>query len=97
EGGDPLGAERLEERELRLDRDGVRRDGVDDPAAEPPDVVAQLDRQQVRVRVEAYDELRALPFDLAREPVGERQGRDGHALRSLLRGNYGGPLARGPP
>ena len=40
----PGRAERLEERELRLDRDGVRRDGVDDPAAEAGDVAAQLDR-----------------------------------------------------
>ena len=43
-----LGAERLEERELRLDRDGVRRDRVDDPAAEARDVAAQLDRQAGR-------------------------------------------------
>ena len=78
----PVGAERLEERELRLDRDDVRRDGVDDPAAEargrlggrgPPDVgvAAQLDRQQVEPRVEADDELAALPLDGLGEAVGE--------------------------
>ena len=54
---DPGGAERLEERELRLDGDGVRRDGVDDAAAEARDVAAKLDGQQVEARVEPDDEL----------------------------------------
>ena len=53
----PGGAERLEERELRLDSDRVRGDGVDDPAAETRDVAAQLDRQEIEVRVEPDDEL----------------------------------------
>ena len=74
----PGGPERLEERELRLDRDGVRRDRVDDPAAEARDVAAQLDRQQVGARVEPDDELRALPLDLGGQPVGEGQRGDGH-------------------
>ena len=43
----PVLAERLEERELRLDGDRVRRDRVDDPAAEAGDVAAQLDGHQV--------------------------------------------------
>ena len=74
----PVGAERLEERELRLDRDGVRRDRVDDPAAEARDVAAQLDRQQVGPRIEPDDELAALALDLGGEPVAERERRDSH-------------------
>ena len=87
ERGDPVGAERLEERHLRLDRDDVGADGVDDPAAEAGNGVrglaaaehrlaAQLDRQQVEPRIEADDELAALALDGLREPVGK--GRGGH-------------------
>src|SRR5512146_3599761 len=57
EGSHAGGTERLEERELRLDRHGVRRDRVDETAAEARDVTAELDRQQVEPRVEADDEL----------------------------------------
>ena len=78
EGGHPVGAERLEERELRLDGDRVRRDRVDDPAAEARDVAAQLDRHQVGLRIEPDDELAALALDLGGQPVGEGQRRDGH-------------------
>ena len=74
----PRGSQRLEEGELRLDRDGVRRDRVDDPAAEARNVAAQLDRHQVGMRVEPDDELRALPLDLGGQPVGEGQRGDGH-------------------
>src|SRR5205823_4322586 len=56
EGGDAGRAEHFEEGELRLDGDRVRRDGVDDPAAEARDVPAQLDRQQVWLRIEPDDE-----------------------------------------
>ena len=74
----PAGAERLEERELRLDGDRVRRDRVDDPAAEARDVAAQLDRHQVRVRIEPDHDLRPLALDLGGQTVGERQRGDGH-------------------
>ena len=71
EGGDAVGAEHLEERELRLDGDCVRRDRVDDPAAEPRSrlgrgrpadvrVAAQLEREQVEPRVEPDDQLAVL-------------------------------------
>ena len=95
-----LGAERLEERELRLDRDRMRRDRVDDPAAEAGDVPAQLDREQIGQRVEPDDELAALALDLGREPVGERERGDGHRASSLVAGpeagNERGPHDRGP-
>ena len=92
EGRDPVAAERLEERELRLDRDDVGRDRVDDPAAEARGVrglcaaehrlAAELDGQQVEARIDADDELAALPLDRVRKPVGEGRGRDGcHAER----------------
>ncbi len=82
EGGEPVAAEHLEEGELRLDRDDVRSDRVDDAAAEargclgrrrPADVgvAAQLQREQVEPRVEADDELAALLLDRRRDPVGE--------------------------
>ena len=86
----PVGAERLEERELRLDRDDVRRDRVDDPAAEARRrlagrLAAQLDGKQVRPRIEPDDELRSLALDRLGEPVAERHAaparlhRRGHA------------------
>ncbi len=74
----PGGAERLEERELRLDRDRVRRDRVDDAAAEARDVAAQLDRQQIGRGIEPDDELAPLPLDLGGDPVAEGERRDGH-------------------
>ena len=80
ERGDPRGAQRLEERELRLHGDGMRRHGVDDAAAEAGDVAAELDRQQVDARVEPDHELRALALDLGGEAVGERARGDGHRV-----------------
>ena len=80
EGRHPGRPERLEEGELRLHGDGVRRDRVDQAAAEAGDVAAQLDRHQVDVRVEPDDELRMLALDLGGEPVGEG-GRRGHGHR----------------
>src|SRR6266511_4011980 len=85
---DAVRAQRLEERRLGLDRDHVRSDCVDEPTTEagarvgrclPPQVgvALQLDREQIRARVEADDELRALPLDRVREPVGEVRRRDG--------------------
>ena len=56
----------------------MRRDRVDDPAAEARDVAAQLDRQQVGLRIEPDDELRPLALDLGGQTVGERQRGDGH-------------------
>ncbi len=82
-----LGAVRLEERELRLHGDDVRRDRVDEPAAEARDraggvgVAPQLDREQLDPRVEPDDDLRPLPLDGLGEPVGE--GRGGHGLELL--------------
>jgi hypothetical protein len=55
EGCDAIEAERLEEGQLRLDRDGVRGDRIDDPGAEAGNVAAHLDGEQVRARVEADD------------------------------------------
>ena len=81
----PSGAQRLEEGELRLDRDRVRRDGVDDPAAEAGDsasaggIAAELDGQQVEPRVEPDDELAPLALDRLGEPVAE--GGDGASRR----------------
>ena len=70
----------FEEGQLRLDGDRVRRDGVDDPAAEAGDVTAQLDREQVRIGIESDDELRPLARDLGGKTIGERQRRHGHGL-----------------
>ena len=86
EGAHAVGAERLEERELRLDRDRVRRDRIDDAAAEtrnrvgrgaPGDVgvAPKLDREQVEPRVEPDNKLRALAFDRLGDAVGEGSGR----------------------
>ena len=86
----PVGAERLEERELGLDRDDVRRDGVDDAAAEPADrcrrgLAAQLDGKQVQPRVEADDQLRAFALDGLCEAVGKDRGRRSQAGVEILR------------
>jgi hypothetical protein len=81
-------AELLEERALRLDRDDVGADGVDDPLAEPRDgrrggcaaengLPAKLDGQQVETRVEPDYELGALALDGLAEPVGEVDVRHG--------------------
>ena len=80
EGTDPVRPERLEERELRLHADDVRRDRVDDPAAEARDVAAKLDGQQIRVRIEPDNELRSFALDLGGQAVGERQRGHGHSL-----------------
>src|SRR6266536_2887501 len=90
EGAHAVGTERLEERELRLDRDRVRRNRVDDPAAEARNgvgcctagdvgITAELDRQEVEPRIEADDELRALALDCLADaslamPPGGRPG-----------------------
>ena len=82
EGAPPVRAERLEERDLRLDGHADRCDGVDDPLAEALDRsggglatldgrAAQLHRQTVDARVEPDHELRALSLDRGRQPVGE--------------------------
>jgi hypothetical protein len=74
----------------------VRRDRVDDPAAEASagvgGVVAsevrvplQLDREQVGPRIEPDDQLAALPLDLRRQPIGERSRGDGTIGVDFLR------------
>ena len=63
EGPPPVAAERLEERGLRLDRDDVRRDGVDDPFAEALDRVAAAARR------------RPAPRRAAPRAAGRRRGR----------------------
>ena len=81
-----VAAERLEEGDLRLHRDDVRGNGVDDALAEPLDrrgrrrpaehrLAAQLDGQEVDPRVEPDDELAALPLDRLGDPIGERNDR----------------------
>jgi len=78
-----VGSERLEERALRLHRDGVGRGRVDDPSAEAHERVggallaAQLDGQQLELRVEPDDELAALPLHRLGQPVGKGDRRDG--------------------
>ena len=63
EGAGPVRPERLEERGLRLHRDGVRRDRVDDPAAE------------ARARGGGVADGRARPRRAARAEAGRRPGR----------------------
>ena len=83
----------------------MRRDGVDDPAAEPRHVAAQLDGQEIGLRVEPDDELAALALDLGGEPVaeGERRGAIRRSLetdptrvrphiRERTRAAHGGPV-----
>src|SRR5205814_223151 len=92
EGRHAFGPEGLEERELRLDGNGIRRDRVDDAATEPCDVAAQLDREQVGQWIEADDELAPLAFDLGCEPVAEGERRDGHRFPRVVTRNDRGPL-----
>src|SRR5439155_14438279 len=85
----------FEEGDLRFHRNNVRRDRIDESAAEararigrlrPPEVglPPQLDRQKVRPRVEPNHELRALALHGLGEAVGKVGGCDcGHVL-SLL-------------
>jgi hypothetical protein len=68
----------------------MRRNRVDDAAAEPRDVAAQLDGHEVALRVEADDDLAALALDLGGEPVREGLRRNGHADGRLLAGNDDG-------
>ena len=74
EGAQAVRAERLEESQLRLHADDVRRDRVHDPAAEAAAgvgrrvgrevrVAGELDGQQVGPWVEPDQELRVLPLD----------------------------------
>src|SRR5207302_3747430 len=114
---DAICAEGLEEGQLRLHRDDVRRHGVDESPAETRaclrdvlaaevGVAAQLDGQQVGLRVEPDDELAALALDGLGEPVTEARGRDGllgsevfrHRPRTLApRADTGPGPRRGPP
>ena len=107
EGPHPVRAERLEERRLRLHRHGVRRDGVDDPPAEPrtrgggvlaaeDGLAAQLDRKLVRHRVEPDDDLAPLALDRVGDSVGEmRHGHRRHTPECTERlGTREGPLPR---
>ena len=93
-----VGAERLEERGLRLHGDDVRPDRVDDPLAEAGDgrrrsgasehgLAAQLHRQEVEPRVEPDDELAVLARDRLREPVGEVDSTIGHDPQATRRGS----------
>ena len=97
---EPVGAERLEERGLRLHGDDVRPDGVDDPLAEACDrrrrggsaehgLAAQLHRQEVEARVEPDDELALLARDGLGEPVGEVGGRHSVIVAATLRARDG--------
>jgi hypothetical protein len=61
----------------------MRRNGVDDPPAEARDVVAQLDRDQIRTGIETDDELGSLLLNSRREPVGEVLG---HRRTNIGRG-----------
>ena len=72
----------------------MRRDGVDEPAAEARSVAAKLDGEKVGTRVEADDELRLLALDLGGKPVGE--GLHGHGHRLKGNRNDGGRLPRPP-
>ena len=78
-----VAAERLEERHLRLHRDDVRSDGVDDSLAEPlhrtgggspplHGLAAQLDGQEVDPWIEPDDELAPLAFDRFGDSIGEQ-------------------------
>ena len=82
-----VAAERLEEGHLWLHRHDVRRDGVDDPLAEPfhrpggrrpaeHRLTAQLDGQEVDPWIETDHELAAFPLDRLRDPIGERRHLD---------------------
>ncbi len=92
----PRRAESLEERELRLDRDGMGGDGVDDPAAEAGDVAAKLDGKHVGDRIEPDHELAPFTLDRGSQTVAEMGPRAVHRLSIALH-NDGGPRPRGPP
>ena len=81
-----VGAERLEERGLRLHRHDVRADGVHDSLAEARDgrrrrgaaehgLAAQLHRQEVEARIQPDDELAVLARD-GRRRAGRRSSPD---------------------
>ena len=86
----------------------LRRDRVDDPAAEPRGrlggrrasdvgVAAELERQQVEPGIESDDELAALLLDRLRDPVGKGGGRDrcsDSGSGVTWRQSTRGPLAR---
>src|SRR5204863_10210734 len=80
-------SQHLEEGKLGLDADDVRCDRVDHPATEAAarlgllfapqrGIAAQLDRKELRSRIESSDELAALALDCLGEPVGEERGRE---------------------
>ena len=85
ERSEAVGAERLEVRRLRFDRDDVGTDRIDDPLAEARDrgcrrgstehgLATELHREQVEPRVETDRELAPLAGDRLGEPVGEVDG-----------------------
>src|SRR6185437_674524 len=103
---DAVGPEDLEERQLRLHGDAVRRDRVDDPAAEAGGrlgrgraadvrVPAELEREQVEPRVEADDELAPPLADRLGQTVGEGRGRDRSPRVHHLQTNHGPPARPG--
>ena len=111
EGAHPVRAERLEERELRLDGDDVRRDRVDDPAAEARAALGRARRSKCgspRARQAAGRDAdrgrRRAGCASARPPrrAGRRTRRPGPALRSLVQtlarpAERGGPLVAALP
>src|SRR5919201_1439143 len=81
EGADTIGSKRLEKGGLGLHANDVRRNGVDESAAEPGartgslcaaevHFAFQLDREEIGPRIEPDHELRALPLDRLGEAVG---------------------------
>ena len=96
ERAEAVAAERLEERRLRLHRDGVGRDRVDDAAAEAGArggrvlaaehrLAAELHRELVGDGIETDDELAVLALDRLREPVAEMRNGDVPAGSEILR------------
>ena len=109
EGAHAIGAERLEERDLRLDGDDVRRHRVDQATTEalagsrrllPAEMglALQLDGQKIWPRIEPDDELGALPLDRLGQAVGEVRRRDsGHTRESTSRQRRQGAARRRRP
>jgi hypothetical protein len=96
EGAQAVGAERLEERKLRLHSHDVRRHRVHESAAEAGDgvcgraparvgVPTKLDGKELGPRVEPDEELAALAVDRLRDAVGERRCRSPRTGLDILR------------
>src|SRR5689334_14189116 len=66
-------AERLEARDLRLDRDAGGPGGVDDGAAVGGDVAPGIRPEPGRIRVQPQDDLGLALGDARRQPVAERR------------------------